>query len=492
MPLTIGSRQSHLAKFQAFAVEAALKESGPSLELEFFFKPSLGDLNLDMDLSKTQSKGVFTADFLELLQNKKCDMVVHSWKDLPIENNGLTEVVGTLPREDSRDLLFIKKSALKNKSLKILTSSPRREFNIKNFFNYLNSEVEISYKEIRGNIPTRFSKFLKDEEADGFSVAVAAVRRLVSCDEFNADYPGIWAQLLEQSKWCVLPESLCPSAPAQGALAIEILQENKEALSAIQKINDKITKECIEEERSILKKYGGGCHLALGATVLRNSYGKLVFEAGCVEGKTIKNVTFCPDKKYPDIDVESLWLSSEEATSIRKPVEGVHMPQGLRDLVVTRAEALPHYLHSHENDNIFVSGLKTWKKLYDQGYWACGSLDSLGEDYFISDLFKEKRVSYWLTREGIEGPAKFQTVETYSLQAEVDPKTFEKRSGFVWMSGELFIESLQSYKELYDRPHFLAMGRSMERAKKKLEELEIKVDLYPFYNLEQLKQSLKK
>ena len=276
MHIKLGSRQSHLAQKQAYMVKALLEEKGHSVEL--YLKPSFGVLNLDIDLSKTEEKGVFTSDFTKLLHEKKVDCVVHSWKDLPIELGGTTDVVATLKREDSRDLFIVKKKALHKKDWCLLTSSPRREFHVKKFFDclqssdenlsnsseknaYNNSEtndstfafahekLNISFKAIRGNIPTRFKKFLEDDEVDGFCVALAAVKRLLNDKSFNSDYPGLWSRLLEACEWCVLPESLCPSAAAQGALALEVLKEKKDLIAALHEINHESDRQAVIEER---------------------------------------------------------------------------------------------------------------------------------------------------------------------------------------------------------------------------------------------------
>lgn len=39
------------------------------------------------------------------------DLVVHSWKDLPLAEEAGTTVAATLPRADPRDLIIIRKDA---------------------------------------------------------------------------------------------------------------------------------------------------------------------------------------------------------------------------------------------------------------------------------------------------------------------------------------------------------------------------------------------
>ena len=77
-------------------------------------------------------QGVFTSDLRDALLNDEADMVVHSWKDLPIEMPKGTDIVSTLPRSDSRDILFLKRTQLKKifKDLFIFSTKREKPFNI--------------------------------------------------------------------------------------------------------------------------------------------------------------------------------------------------------------------------------------------------------------------------------------------------------------------------------------------------------------------------
>jgi hydroxymethylbilane synthase len=130
MRLKIAARKSDLARLQARLVGERLRQAYPELEIDYLFKESLGDVNLSDPLWKAPEKGVFTEDFYQDLVQGRSDIVVHSWKDLPIVDKPETVIAGTLERADARDLLLIKKTARveKPKHLKILSSSPRRVF----------------------------------------------------------------------------------------------------------------------------------------------------------------------------------------------------------------------------------------------------------------------------------------------------------------------------------------------------------------------------
>jgi len=490
MSVIIGSRKSHLAQVQAKKVNAVFKDMHPDIKTELYFRPSFGDLNLDMDLSKTDQKGVFTQDFLELLEKGGCDMVVHSWKDLPIEDTGTTRIVSTLEREDSRDLFLIKKSSTKQKKWNVLTSSPRREFNLKSFFDFLSDKKQsLSFAPIRGNIPTRFEKFLKDESADGFCVALAAVKRLKDCEDFNSENPAIWDRLDELCNWCVLPESYCPSAAAQGALAIEVLNTNTEVITAAKKISHPEVFDAIIKERQILKAYGGGCHLAVGATVLPHALGELVFTAGDVDGKAFRSQTFTPYKKYPSkIDSSKIWISSKEVDFKRTKLSKPDLGMGRKAFVATKYEGLENFFKKEAGqDVVFAAGLKTWKKFYAEGVWIHGCLDNLGEHNFEPDVLQTGFEKVWLTRQGISGPASFKTAHTYGIEISVDPETFKNKDYFVWTSGELFANCLGKHPELKNKHHFLGMGRSRDALSTSVTD---GVEVWPYYTVEQVLEDI--
>lgn len=494
MSVIIGSRKSHLAQVQAYKVNEALNDKHPELKTELYFRPSFGDLNLDMDLSKTDQKGVFTQDFLELLEKGGCDLVVHSWKDLPIEDSGTTSIVSTLNREDSRDLFLVKKESVSKSSWNVLTSSPRREFNLKSFFDFLSEgDQSLKFSPIRGNIPTRFEKFINDKSADGFCVALAAVKRLKDCDDFNTENPGIWKRLDEICTWSVLPESYCPSAAAQGALAIEVLNTNSKVINAVKDISHPEVFEAIAKERQILKAHGGGCHLAVGVTVWPHELGELTFTAGDVEGRVFRSVNFAPHKKYPPkIDPSKIWLSSKETVSKRKPLTSetdlTDLGVGRKAFVVTKYEGLEKFFdQAGLSDVVFASGLKTWKKFYNNGVWVHGCLDNLGEEAFEPDVLARGFERIWLTRRGVEGPKTFKTIEVYDLETSIDPESFKDKDYFVWTSGELFTNCLKNHPELKNKCHFIGMGRSRDALSPSLID---KVEIWPHYTVEQVLEDI--
>jgi len=82
-PLRIGSRGSQLALWQANHVAGMLREHGHSVEIEII--KTTGDKILDVALAKVGTKGMFTKEIEEALADKRIDLAVHSFKDVPTE-----------------------------------------------------------------------------------------------------------------------------------------------------------------------------------------------------------------------------------------------------------------------------------------------------------------------------------------------------------------------------------------------------------------------
>ncbi len=127
MKIRILSRKSDLAVIQAYEFGEVLLSKYPSLKSNYITKSTSGDIDLKTPLSQMPSEGVFTNDLRDELINNKCDLIVHSWKDLPIEVGEKTKIAATLKRADKRDILFLKKNiTLDSKKITILCPRRRR------------------------------------------------------------------------------------------------------------------------------------------------------------------------------------------------------------------------------------------------------------------------------------------------------------------------------------------------------------------------------
>ena len=354
--LVIGARQSDLARLQAYEVGDSLLRKNPGLSVKYHFRQSLGDKNQDNPLWEMPEKGVFTGDFRQSLMKGECDLVVHSWKDLPLDCDPVsqrqslnespvrpdsvsfdvsqqksecrvdtfgsrnssdvkgprsTELIATLKRADSRDLLLFKKShwdkVVGGKKICLFSSSPRRSYNLTDFFKtYFPSPLnEVCFESVRGNILTRVSRLMESGKTDGLIVAKAAIDRLLSAkrEEFLENKKKLLF-FLKQCLWQVLPLSQNPTAPGQGALAVEALCGRKDLKSLLSSIHCSQTWEEVCRERAVLGGYGGGCHQKIGVTCLHRSYGDMIFLRGETEkGEVLRKFywgsRFTKKKSFP-------------------------------------------------------------------------------------------------------------------------------------------------------------------------------------------------
>jgi hydroxymethylbilane synthase len=248
--LTIGSRGSRLALWQAEWTRARLRELHPQVEVSIEIIKTSGDLMKTQPLAVIGGKGVFTKELEEALLDGRIDLAVHSLKDLPtVLPEGLT-IAAITEREDVRDALVLRADLkLDQPSIKNLpegfvvgTSSPRRMSQLK----FLRPDLSI--KDLRGNVDTRLRK-LDAGDYDAIILASAGLRRLGLAERISAP---------------VDVEEMLP-AVGQGALGIETRCDDEEILKLLAPLNNQQTRAACTAERAFLRALGGGCQLPIAA-----------------------------------------------------------------------------------------------------------------------------------------------------------------------------------------------------------------------------------
>ncbi|MEE3194902.1 MAG: hydroxymethylbilane synthase, partial [Candidatus Poribacteria bacterium] len=241
--ITIGTRGSKLALWQAEHVRGLLVSAFTNLCIDFSIIKTTGD-QLQSNPPSNISKGLFTKEIEIALLDQKIDLAVHSVKDLPTDLPKGLKICCIPAREDPRDAL-ISKSGLGLNNLptgaKIGTSSLRR----KSQLFYLRSDLEVVA--LRGNIDTRMRK-LKETNLDAIVLAAAGVKRL-----FGAD---LVTQFFEVDE--IVP------AVGQGALGIEIRENDDQTNSLLKEIRCQRSEVEVGVERVVLRELGGGCQVPIG------------------------------------------------------------------------------------------------------------------------------------------------------------------------------------------------------------------------------------
>jgi hydroxymethylbilane synthase len=468
--LKIVSRKSPLARIQALLVAEKLTHSFPDLKIEHIYKKTLGDEDLNTPLNKMPDIGVFTNDIRNDLLNKVADIAVHSWKDLPVDLEEGTEIVGTLDRADMRDMIFLKKESIGKKDLTILSSSPRRERNLSSFLpSALPFKAQIKFKDVRGNIHTRLTKLIEGSE-DGLVVAKAAIDRFMNniSEEFESDRKSILA-MQTKLNWMVLPLSQNPCAAAQGALAIEAREEDEVVKEIIANISNNEIFDSVEIERTILKSYGGGCHQKIGVSHEILETGKLLTVKGETEdGEELSERSFNNNKEdyFHSVNDSNYFPRNkgEQRFFERKPsLDSLEALKKIKNkgIYVSRSNAIESSNLLDDSNIVWTSGVDTWKSLAQKGYWVNGTSDSLGENNSPEEsLFEE--IS-WLKVTHKDNLDKDKEV---LVSYELNPLDVSERllecDYFYWMSASSFGLAIEKYPELKDRNHACGLGQTFK------------------------------
>ena len=240
--IRIGSRGSQLALWQANHVAGLLRGRGHEVEIEII--KTTGDRLQEVTFAQVGTKGMFTLEIEQALEDGRIDLAVHSLKDLPTELPGQF-ALGAIPvRVDPRDVLVSKDFASLADlpaGAKIGTSSLRRRAQLRHL------RPDLEYVEFRGNVDTRLRK-LGEGQVAAIILAAAGLDRL------------------EKTEWIrerIAPEVMCPSA-GQGALAIEIRAGDSRMTEAVAFLDDPATRFAVTAERIALAALGGGCQVPIG------------------------------------------------------------------------------------------------------------------------------------------------------------------------------------------------------------------------------------
>ena len=241
--ITIGTRSSKLALWQANWVKKELENLNPGLTVGLTHIKTQGDKILDVPLAKVGGKGLFVKEIEQALLDKRVDLAVHSMKDMPADlPDGLS--IGAVPkREDPADVLISNDHDAFDelpKGAKIGTSSLRRASQL------LCLRPDLTIVSLRGNLDTRLKK-LTTEKLDAIILAAAGIKRLGLADRITT----------------TLDTTTMLPAVGQGALCIETRTADERIAALIAPLNDPNSHTAVEAERAFLKTLEGGCQVPI-------------------------------------------------------------------------------------------------------------------------------------------------------------------------------------------------------------------------------------
>ncbi|WP_454050656.1 hydroxymethylbilane synthase [Cellulomonas sp. Marseille-Q8402] len=245
-PFRVGTRASALALTQTGHVADALTALGAG-DHELVRVRTDGD-RLTGSLATLGGTGVFVTALRDALLDGRCDVAVHSFKDLPTATApGL--VVAAVPlRQDPRDALCARDGrtlATLPPGASVGTGSPRRAAQL------LAARPDLKVVDIRGNVDTRLRRI-----EDGLDAVVLARAGLARLDRLDAVTEA-------------LPFDVMVPAPAQGALAVEVraadAADGSPLARALATLDHRPTHLAVLAERALLNRLEAGCAAPVGA-----------------------------------------------------------------------------------------------------------------------------------------------------------------------------------------------------------------------------------
>jgi len=270
--VTIGTRGSKLALWQANWVKAHLEDLHKDIRVTLTIIKTKGDKILDVPLAKVGGKGLFVKEIEEALLDGRVDIAVHSMKDMPAEiPAGLT--IGAIPEREVPVDVLIARMGRPLKQLgpapRIGTSSLRRAAQLRH------ARPDVIITPLRGNLDTRLRK-LAEEKLDAIVLAAAGVKRL-----------GLAERITEY----LSPEVMLP-AVGQGALCLETRSDDPLITPLMAPLNHPATRWAVLAERAFLTRLEGGCQVPIaGHAVLDGHHLSMTGLVADVEGRTVVRQT---------------------------------------------------------------------------------------------------------------------------------------------------------------------------------------------------------
>jgi hydroxymethylbilane synthase len=243
LTITIATRESRLALWQAQHVQALLEQRGHQVSL--LGMTTRGDQILDRSLSKVGGKGLFVKELEVALEEGRADLAVHSLKDVPMALPEGFSLACVMEREDPRDA-FVSNHHATLASLPpgavVGTSSLRRMVLLRA------RRPDLRIEPLRGNLDTRLRK-LDDGLYDAIVLAAAGLKRL-----------GLGSRIRDVFE----PAVMLPAA-GQGALGIEVRTDRPEVIAALAPLAHHTTWLAVAAERAVSRAMGGSCSMPLAA-----------------------------------------------------------------------------------------------------------------------------------------------------------------------------------------------------------------------------------
>lgn len=247
--IRVGSRESALAVAQSRLVMEEIERAVPGAKLTLVTMKTTGDRILDRPLERIGGKGLFVKELDLALREGRCDLAVHSLKDMPMEEAEELPILAYSKREDRRDVLVLREGLKELPPCPVLgTSSRRRRLQAGRLF------PDARFEMCRGNLATRLDK-LDRGDFDALILAAAGLKRMGYGERISRYFTV---------------EEMIPAA-GQGILAVQgRAGENADVLEAVDCPESRVM---AEAERAFVRAVGGGCSFPAAAAAVLSAGG---------------------------------------------------------------------------------------------------------------------------------------------------------------------------------------------------------------------------
>ena len=237
--IRIGTRGSHLARWQAEWVADRLRELHPGLDVELIEIKTQGDRDRNSPLAAIGGVGLFTKEIQRAVRDGSVDVAVHSLKDLPTQGPAELVLAAVPVREDVADALIAPGTGRSTPCprARVGTGSPRRRAQL------LFRRPDLEVVTLRGNVETRLNQALQGR-LDAVVLAWAGLKRL-----------GLEGHVTQR----LGPPEFLP-AVGQGALGIECRRDDAAVVALLEPLDDPATHRAVRAERSRTGRAGRGLH----------------------------------------------------------------------------------------------------------------------------------------------------------------------------------------------------------------------------------------
>lgn len=462
-PLRVGTHSTLLGLAHGRAIVRALRVADPGLQVELVPIATRGDSPRPGPLGPADHPTSTSDELHAALLSGLVECCVHAVQNLPADSRDDLATAAMPLRGDPRDVVVFRAGILdrlrSGTPVRVGSSADRHDRRTCDLLAALLPAIgaarpDVRLESLHGSFPDGLRRLGLGESdgtaLDGVVLAIAELNRLWSDrDAHAAIAPGI-----DGARFMVMPLSACPTAPGQGALAVECRRSDQLSRATLAVLDDPVTAGRVRRERELL--------------VAQPESERSRFAATSVRSENCGTVIFTRGGRGDQAFSRTLWNRPAKPGSTKAWDGGdwVRMTeyQPLRSVAVTAGPAafISHWraldggARLPSGTRVWVSGVTSWIRLAGQGVWVEGCADNLGfgsiAETLAAPALRLPPVSAWTVLTRADTAASWRdsgvgsVIPTYAIGAPTDERvladirrTIGTATHFFWGSAAQFL-----------------------------------------------------